>query len=47
MSKYNLIDIFENYKIGSGWTTDFDYDGMLKAGLKAGGSRKKNGRIRR
>ena len=36
MSKYNLIDIFENYKIGSGWTTDFDYDGMLKAGLKAG-----------
>ncbi len=36
MSKYNLIDIYEQYKIGSGWTTDFDYDGMLKAGLKAG-----------
>jgi len=36
MSKYNLIDIFEQYQIGSGWTTDFDYDGMLKAGLKAG-----------
>ena len=34
MSKYNLIDIFENYKIGSGWTTDFDYDGMLNVGLK-------------
>ena len=36
MSKYNLTDILEQYKIGSGWTTDFDYDGMLKAGLKAG-----------
>ena len=36
MSKYNLIDIYEQYKIGSGWTTDFDYNGMLKAGLKAG-----------
>ena len=36
MSKYNLIDIYEQYKIGSGWTTDFDYDGMLMAGLKAG-----------
>ena len=34
MSKYNLIDIFEQYKIGSGWTNDFDYDGMLNAGLK-------------
>ncbi len=33
MSKYNLIDIFEQYQIGSGWTTDFDYDGMLKTGL--------------
>ena len=33
MSKYNLTDILEQYKIGSGWTTDFDYDGMLKAGL--------------
>ena len=33
MSKYNLIDIYEQYKIGSGWTTDFDYDGMLKTGL--------------
>ena len=33
MSKYNLIDIFEQYKIGSGWTNDFDYDGMLNAGL--------------
>ena len=36
MSKYNLIDILEQYRIGSGWTTDFDYDGMLKAGLKTG-----------
>ena len=33
MSKYNLIDIYEQYKIGSGWTNDFDYDGMLKTGL--------------
>ena len=33
MSKYNLIDIYEQYQIGSGWTKDFDYDGMLKAGL--------------
>jgi len=33
MSKYNLTDIFEQYKIGSGWTSDFDYDGMLKTGL--------------
>ena len=36
MSKYNLIDIYEEYQIGSGWTRDFDYDGMLKAGLKTG-----------
>ena len=34
MSKYNLIDIYEQYKIGSGWTRDFDYDGMLNTGLK-------------
>jgi len=34
MSKYNLTDILEQYKIGSGWTTDFDYDGMLNTGLK-------------
>jgi hypothetical protein len=34
MSKYNLTDIFEQYQIGSGWTRDFDYDGMLNAGLK-------------
>ena len=34
MSKYNLIDIYEQYQIGSGWTKEFDYDGMLKAGLK-------------
>ena len=33
MSKYNLIDIYEQYKSGSGWTKDFDYDGMLKTGL--------------
>ena len=33
MSKYNLIDIFEQYQIGSGWTNDFDYDGMLNTGL--------------
>ena len=36
MSKYNLVDIYEQYQIGSGWTRDFDYDGMLKAGLKTG-----------
>ena len=36
MSKYNLIDIFEQYRIGSGFTTDFDYEGMLKAGLETG-----------
>jgi hypothetical protein len=36
MSKYNLIDIYEEYQIGSGFTRDFDYDGMLKAGLKTG-----------
>ena len=35
MGKYNLIDIFEQYKIGSGWTNDFDYEGMLNAGLKS------------
>jgi hypothetical protein len=34
MSKYNLIDIYEQYQIGSGWTKDFDYDGMLNVGLK-------------
>ena len=34
MSKYNLIDILEQYQIGSGWTNDFDYDGMLNVGLK-------------
>jgi len=36
MSKYNLIDIFEQYRIGSGFTRDFDYEGMLKAGLETG-----------
>ena len=36
MNKYNLIDIYEEYQIGSGFTRDFDYDGMLKAGLKTG-----------
>ena len=34
MSKYNLTDILEQYKIGSGWTDDFDFDGMLKAGME-------------
>ena len=34
MSKYNLTDIFEQYQIGSGWTNDFDFEGMLNAGLK-------------
>ena len=29
MSKYNLTDIFEQYQIGSSWTRDFDYDGIL------------------
>ena len=33
MSKYNLTDILEQYRIGSGFTPDFDYAGMLKAGL--------------
>ena len=33
MSKYNLTDILEQYKIGSGWTKDFDYYGMLRSGL--------------
>ena len=33
MSKYNLTDIFEQYQIGSGFTTDFDYEGMLNTGL--------------
>jgi len=36
MSKYNLTDIFEQYRIGSGFTRDFDYAGMLKAGLETG-----------
>jgi len=36
MSKYNLIDIFEQYRIGSGFTRDFDYAGMLNAGLETG-----------
>ena len=36
MSKYNLTDIFEQYRIGSGYTRDFDYAGMLKAGLETG-----------
>ena len=36
MSKYNLIDIYEQYQIGSGFTTDFDYEGMLKEGLETG-----------
>ena len=34
MSKYNLTDIFEQYQIGSGHTRDFDFEGMLNAGLK-------------
>ena len=33
MSKYNLTDIFEQYQIGSGFTRDFDYEGMLNTGL--------------
>lgn len=33
MSEYNLTDILEQYRIGSGWTNDFDYDGMLTTGL--------------
>ena len=36
MSKYNLIDIYEQYQIGSGFTRDFDYAGMLNSGLKTG-----------
>lgn len=36
MSKIKLSSIAEMYKIGSGWTRDFDYEGMLKAGLKTG-----------
>ena len=34
MSKYNLIDIFEQYQMGSGLIEDFDFEGMLNAGLK-------------
>ena len=36
MSKYNLTDIYEQFKAGDKFSTDFDYDGMLKAGLEAG-----------
>ena len=36
MSKYNLIDIYEQFKAGDKFSTDFDYDGMLRAGLKTG-----------
>jgi len=34
MAKYKIKDLFEGkYQIGSGFTTDFDYEGMLNAGL--------------
>jgi hypothetical protein len=36
MSKYNLIDIYEQFKPGDKFSTDFDYDEMLRAGLKTG-----------
>jgi len=36
MSKLKLSSIIEQYRIGSGWTRDFDYVGMLKAGLETG-----------
>ena len=36
MSKYNLTDIYEQFKAGDKFSTDFDYEGMLKAGLEAG-----------
>ena len=36
MSKYNLTDIYEEFRAGDKFSTDFDYDGMLMAGLKAG-----------
>ena len=36
MSKYNLTDIYEEFRAGDKFTTNFDYDGMLMAGLKAG-----------
>ena len=36
MSKYNLTDIYEQFKAGDKFSIDFDYDGMLKAGLEAG-----------
>lgn len=35
MSKYNLTDIYEEFRAGDRFTTDFDYEGMLKAGLDA------------
>ena len=36
MSKYNLTDIYEEFRAGDKFSPDFDYDGMLMAGLKAG-----------
>ena len=36
MSKYSLTDIYEEFRAGDKFSTDFDYDGMLMAGLKAG-----------
>ena len=36
MSKYNLKSIYEQFRPGDKFTTDFDYDGMLRAGLETG-----------
>ena len=36
MKLLNLIEMNDNevYKLGDMWSDNFDYDGMLKAGLK-------------
>lgn len=34
IQNYGKEDIIRPYKIGSGWTKDFDYEGMLETGLK-------------
>jgi len=36
MSDYNLKSIYEQFRPGDKFSTDFDYDGMLKAGLETG-----------
>ena len=36
MSEYNLKSIYEQFRPGDKFSTDFDYDGMLRAGLETG-----------